>query len=410
MRFADCELDLAGYEVRRGGQRRAVEPQVFELLAYLVRNAGRLVTKDELIAEVWGGRIVSDSALSGQIKSARQAIGDDGEQQRLIRTVHGRGCRFVGELDRAEPPQVAEPRRIEERALALPDKPSVAVLPFANLSGDPEQDYFADGMVEEITTALSRVKEFFVIARNSAFTYKGRAVDVKQIGRELGVRYLVEGSVRRAGDRVRITGQLIDAETGAHLWADRYDGALADVFELQDRVTSSIVGAIEPSLQRAEIERASRKPTENLAAYDITLQAIGASRPISRETTARALELARQAVVLDPRFARAHSWIAFWLSRRKVNDWVVDEEAEAAECSRAAHLAVQLAPDDPSVLANAGNALATRNRDVDTAISWLDRAITLNPNSAIALGLGASVRNYAGDYATAADHAMRAMR
>ena len=221
IRFGDCELDLAGYEVRRDGQRRAVEPQVFELLAYLVRNPGRLVTKDELIAEVWSGRIVSDSALSGQIKSARQAIGDDGEQQRLIRTVHGRGFRFVGELTHAEQPHGDEPAGAEKRPLALPDKPSIAVLPFANLSGDPEQEYFADGMVEDITTALSRVKEFFVIARNSAFTYKGKSVDVKRIGRELGVRYLVEGSVRRAGGRVRIAGQLIDAETGAHLWADR---------------------------------------------------------------------------------------------------------------------------------------------------------------------------------------------
>ena len=298
----------------------------------------------------------------------------------------------------------------ERPTLARPDKPSLVVLPFQNLSGDPEQEYFADGMVEDITTALSRVHEFFVIARASAFTYKGKSVDVKRIGRELGVRYLVEGSVRRAGDRVRITGQLIDAETGAHLWADRYDGALADVFALQDQVTASVVGAIAPSLQRAEIDRAGRKPPDSLLAYDCLLQAIGASRLGTRENSTRVLRLARQAAELDQRYALAHSWIASCLGFRRGNDWMDDEEAETAEGVRAAHLAVQLAPDDPSVLANAGFGLARLNNDTDTAIAWLDRAISLNPNSSTAFGLGAVVRNFAGDYATAADHAARAKR
>ncbi len=410
IRFADCELDLAGYEIRRSGRRCAVEPQVFELLAYLVRNAGRLVTKDELITQVWGGRIVSDSALSGQIKSARQAIGDDGEQQRLIRTVHGRGFRFVGELTHGEQPQGEEPRSVEQRMLALPDKPSIAVLPFANLSGDPEQDYFADGIVEDITTALSRIHAFFVIARNSAFAYKGKAIDVKQVGRELGVRYLLEGSVRRADGRVRITGQLIDAETGVHVWADKYDSVLEDVFDLQDRVTASVAGAIEPSITRAEIERTRRKPPESLQAYDFLLQAIEASQVVTQERFDLALQLARRAVALDPRYALACSTVAMIQCVRWTNDWTTDPQDMRAEGERNSHLSVQLAPDDPTVLTNAGLALTVLNSDPESAIVWLDRAIALNPSSAYALGVGAQARNLVGDYATAADHAARAMR
>ena len=265
-------------------------------------------------------------------------------------------------------------------------------------------------MVEDITTALSRVRGFFVIARNSAFTYKGRSVDMKQIGRELGVRYLVEGSVRRSGDRVRITGQLIDAESGTHLWADRYDGALADVFELQDRVASSIAGAIEPSLQRAEIARADRKPPESLIAYDYLLKAIGRSLPRSRENFDAALQLGRRAIELDQRYALALSYIAVWIGLRRASDWMVDEAVETAEGLRAAHRAVELEPNDPSVLANAGFGLPMLNADTDTAIPWLDRAIAVNPNSSMAFGFGAVVRNFAGDYLMAADHAARAMR
>ena len=219
------------------------------------------------------------STLTSHINAVRKAIGDSGQEQRLIRTVARKGFRFVGDVreasdDRASSaqPSTAEADEASAPALVLPDKPSIAVLPFQNLSGDPEQEYFADGMVEDIITALSRIRWLFVIARNSSFTYKGRAVDVKQVGRELGVRYVLEGSVRKAANRVRITGQLIDATTGAHLWADRFDGALDDIFELQDQVAASVVGAIAPQLERAEIERAKRKPTESLDAYDYYLR------------------------------------------------------------------------------------------------------------------------------------------
>jgi len=270
--FGEHVLDTARRELRRGGSPIAVEPQVFDLLLYLLQNRERVVSKDDLLASVWGGRIVSDATLDSRIAAARRAIGDSGVGQTLIRTFARKGVRFVGEV-REEvnsaalvPEMAAEPGQPQ---LALPEKPSIAVLPFANLSGDPEQEYFADGMVEEIITALSRIRWLVVIARNSSFTYKGQAVDVKQVGRELGVRYVLEGSVRKAGGRVRIAGQLIEAETGAHLWADRFDGSLEDVFDLQDKVASSVAGVIEPALRAAETARSASRRTTDLSAYDL---------------------------------------------------------------------------------------------------------------------------------------------
>src|SRR5262245_16546221 len=230
--------------------------------------------------------------------------------------------------------------------LALPDKPSIAVLPFQNMSGDAEQEYFADGITEDIITALSRIPSLFVIARNSSFAYKGKAIDIRQIGRELGVRYVLEGSVRKAGQRLRITGQLVEAETGSHLWADRFDSVLEDVFDLQDRVTMAVTGAIEPSVTQAEIRRANRKPTENLQAYDWLLRGLGERQLYSRDGFDRAIEMARRAIELDPRYAQAYAYLADWIVRRKINGWMEDESGETAEGVRFAHLAVQLAPND----------------------------------------------------------------
>ncbi len=279
--FGDCVLDPDRRELSRGSEAIAVGPQVFDLLLYLVQNRERVVSKDELLDAVWGGRIVSESTLTSHINAVRKAIGDSGQEQRLIRTVARKGFRFVGDVretpssDGSDSVKPGPPNRGDSaQALALPDKPSIAVLPFLNLSGDPEQEYFADGVVEDIITALSRMRWLFVIARNSSFTYKGRAVDVKQVGRELGVRYVLEGSVRKAANRVRITGQLIDATTGAHLWAERFEGTLDDIFELQDQIAASVVGAIAPQLERAEIERAKRKPTDSLDAYDYYLRGL----------------------------------------------------------------------------------------------------------------------------------------
>ena len=264
--FENYAFDTDRRELHHGADVVAVTPQVFDLLDYLIRNRERVVSKDDLIDAIWNGRIVSDAALTTRLNAARTAIGDSGEEQRLIKTLPRKGFRFVGTVREAQEPAEAaaadNPVQPPRPALTLPDKPSIAILPFTNLSSDPEQDYFADGMVEDIITALSRFKALFVIARNSSFNYKGRTVDVKVVGRELGVRYVLEGSVRKAANRVRITGQLVDTATGAHLWADRFDGGLGDIFDLQDQVTESVVGAIAPAVERAEIERAKRKPTE----------------------------------------------------------------------------------------------------------------------------------------------------
>jgi len=294
--------------------------------------------------------------------------------------------------------------------LPLPDKPSIAVLPFQNMSRDAEQEYFGDGISDDIITALSRIPSLFVIARNSSFAYKNKAIDIRQIGRELGVRYLLEGSVRKAGSRLRITGQLVEAETGVHLWADKFDSVLEEVFELQDRVTMAVAGAIEPSVSQAEIRRANRKPTENLQAYDWLLRARGEQQLFSRDGFDRAIEMARRAIDLDPRYAQAYGGLVSWISFRRTLGWMEDEEAESADGVRLAHLAVQLAPNDPTVLTDAGVALANLARDQETAIAWFERAIALNPNSAHAFGRGAVVRYHAGNYAMAIDHADRAMR
>jgi len=274
--------------------------------------------------------------------------------------------------------------------LRLPDKPSIAVLPFQNLSGDPEQEYFADGMVEEIITALSRFRDLFVIARNSSFTYKGRPADVKKVGQELGVRYVLEGSVRRAGKRVRIAGQLIDASTGAHLWADRFDGRLEDIFELQDQVTSSVIGAISPKLQQAEIERAKRKPTERLDAYDYYLRGMavfdvqGAWE--SRKANDDALRLFYKAIEFDPDFASAYAMAAMCFMRRKSNHWMVDREQETTEARRLASHAARLGLglDDAAVLARAGFVLARVVGEFDAGTALIERALLLNPNLAFA--------------------------
>jgi adenylate cyclase len=268
--------------------------------------------------------------------------------------------------------------------LPLPEKPSIAVLPFQNMSGDPEQEYFADGMVEEITTAIARFPWLFVIARNSAFTYKGEAADVKQVARELGVRYVLEGSVRKSGQRVRITGQLIDAGSGNHIWADRFDGALDDIFELQDQVAASVVGAIEPKLRLSEIERASRKPTESLDAYDLYLRALAQSYRQVEEGLGGAVALLQQALAIDPSYAPAAALLGWcrWLQR--VQRWGGASDADVAEAVRLSRLALGAARDDPETMWRASWALFGFAGETAMAMAVLDRAVTLNPNAATA--------------------------
>jgi adenylate cyclase len=293
-------------------------------------------------------------------------------------------------------------------ALPLPDKPSIAaVLPFANMSGDPEQEYFADGMVEEIITALSRIRWLFVIARNSSFTYKGRAVDVKQVSRELGVRYVLEGSVRKGGNRVRITAQLIDATNGAHLWADRFDGLLEDVFELQDKVAISVAGVIEPTLRQTEIERARRKRPDSLDAYDLYLRALPCAVAAMPEDADRALLLLDKAIELEPDFAAAHAMIAFCHEQRYLRGGMQEETRNAA--LRHARQAIAAGGDDAMALATAGFVIAVAGRDFETAITAFERSFALSSLSALSLSFSSIVRAWKGDDAIAVEQANRAL-
>src|SRR6185437_1552895 len=322
-------------------------------------NRERVVSKDDLIGAVWNGRIVSDAALTTRLNAVRNAIGDTGEEQRLVKTLARRGFRFVGQVQEARgdaaPGNRAEPPK---SSLTLPTRPSLAVLPFINLSLDPEQEYFADGVVEDITMALSRFHWLFVIARNSSFTYKGRSVDVRQVGRELGVRYVLEGSVRRAGNRIRIAGQLINAESRAHLWAGRFEGAFENMFDLQDHVTERVVGAIAPKLQIEEIKRAIRKPTENLVAYDYYLRGLAAHRLGSLDANQNALRLYYKAIDVDPRLACAYGLAAWCYVERKARGWMTEPVRERAEATALSRKAVHLGTEDPISLCMGGYALA----------------------------------------------------
>jgi adenylate cyclase len=304
----------------------------------------------------------------------------------------------------------AEPLPASLRPLPLPDKPSIAVLPFTNMSGDPEQEYFADGMVEEIITALSRIRWLFVIARNSSFTYKGKAVDVKQVARELGVRYVLEGSVRKAGNRVRITGQLIDTSNGAHIWADRFDGALDDIFELQDQVASGVVGAIEPRLRQSEIERARRKPTESLDAYDLYLRALALRDIHSDESVREAIALLKQALVIDPNYVPAKAAIGWSRVHQRSHGRSPVSEAEAVEAVDLAKQALESRKDDPDTLWMAAATLAIFTGEHAIAEAAIDRALVLNPNSAHAWAARGFVCRSRGQSDPAIEAFERAMR
>jgi TolB-like protein len=294
-------------------------------------------------------------------------------------------------------------------ALPLPDKPSIAVLPFANMSGDPEQEYFADGMVEEITTALSRIRWLFVIARNSSFTYKGQTVDVKQVGRGLGVRYVLEGSVRKAGNRVRITAQLIDAQTGAHLWADRFDGSLEDVFELQEKVASNVAGVIEPALQAAEIARSVKRPTADLTAYDLYLRAYEMVWSSGAQIS-QALGLMEQAIERDPRYGPALAFAALCCHRLLLDGRSKDPVADRRKGADLAKRALEVAGEDPVVLAYAALVLASFGDDIGTMIGLVDRALALNPNYAGGWSISGLLRLWAGEPDIAIDHVDVALR
>ncbi|MGH6816580.1 MAG: winged helix-turn-helix domain-containing tetratricopeptide repeat protein [Hyphomicrobiaceae bacterium] len=396
--FGQFRFDFARRELMREGVPVRLGSRALDILSVLASAGGEIVTKDELLKRVWPGRIVEENNLQVQVSALRKALDEGKSGQSHLVTVPGRGYRLIGLTETPPGP-------------AREDKPSIAVLPFRNMSNEPAQDYFADGMVEDIITALSRLRWLFVIARNSSFTYKGRAVDVKQVGRELGVRYVLEGSVRKAAQRVRITAQLIDASTGTHLWADSFDGGIEDIFDLQDQVAASVVGAMSPKLEQAEIERARRKPTENLDAYDYYLRALASAHRVTRKATDEALRLFARASALDPDFASPYGMASFCYAVRKINGWTTDRAHEVAETARLARLAADLGKDDAVALAFAGLALGYVVGNLEGAVAITDWALALNPNLAAAWYASGTVRAYrGGEPDVAIEHLARAMR
>jgi TolB-like protein len=400
-RFADYVLDVARRELRRGGDPVELEPQVFDLLVYLIHNRERVVSKDDLLDSVWGGRIVSESTLASRINAARRAVGDTGEGQHLIRTVPRKGLRFIGEVVSAQPDDVPIPEATSGRA-------AIAVLPFDNLTSDREDEYFVDGIVEEIITGLSRIKWLFVISRNSSFIYKGKPTDIRLVGRELGVRYVLEGSVRRSGNRVRVTGQLTETGTGAHVWADRYEGLLGDIFALQDEMTMSVIGAVEPTLRRAEVERVRRKRPGSLDAYDLFLHALPFAASAMPDNADQALGYLGEAIRLEPDYAAAHGFIAWCHEQRYLRAGLHPQTRELA--LHHARLAIHAGGDDAMALAMGGFVIGVLERNYETALEALDRSLALSPSSALAFGFSSIIRAWMGEDATAVEHARVGIR
>ncbi len=374
-------------------------------------NVGDIITDE---GDIYGDGVNIAARVETMASPGAICLSDNAYRQ-----IKGKLALDVSDMGEQQLKNIAEPVRVygvrpdgasTRPALSLPDRPSIVVLPFQNMSGDPEQDYFCDGMVDDIITGLSRIKWLFVIARNSSFTYKGRAVDVKQVGRELGVRYVLEGSVRKAADRVRITGQLIDAATGAHLWADRFDGSLKDIFDLQDQVTTSVVTAISPKIEQAEVERAKRKPTESLDAYDYFLRGLERLYMQTRESTSEALRLFHKAIELDPDFAVAYGTAAYCYAWRKASRWMTERAQEIAEAARLARRAVELGKDDAVALYKAGLTLAYLVEDFDAGALFIERAVVLNPNLASAWYASGWLKVWIGEPETAIKHLEQFMR
>src|SRR5512144_378766 len=415
--FGDHTLDADRRELRRGAEAISVEPQVFDLLIYLVENRDRVVSKDDLIASIWGGRVVSDSTLTSRINAARKAVGDSGGNQKLIRTIARKGLRFVGDV-RVGPLNVdsvdlmsraqGDAQESSRPALPLPDRPAIAVLPFVNLSGDPEQEYFSDGISEDIIAALSKLRWFFVIARNSSFTFKGKAVHMKQIAEELGLGYVVEGSVRKSGERVRITAQLNDVATGSHIWAERYDRDVADVFSVQDEITEAIVASIEPQLYAAENFHVRRKPPDNMDAWELVMRALSHFWLITREDNVVAQSLLEKAVVLDPDYAQALGLLATSLTLGAYMGWT-DMAVTIPRAENAALAAIRADSEDPWAHHALGCTYLLTRR-FDDALGEFSSALRLNPNFALTQAIYGLTLAYCGRWEEGDAAARRSLR
>jgi len=415
--FAEHVLDVDLRELTRAGEGIAVEPQVFDLLIYLVENRERVVSKDDLIETIWDGRIVSESTLTSRINAARKAVGDSGKDQAVIRTIARKGFRFVGDVQvrtdgehttvdsRPIPEQPGEAGHHQLPAL---DRPAIAVLPFVNISGEPEQEYFSEGISEDIITALSKLRWFYVIARNSSFIYRGKSVHHRQIGEELGVGYVVEGSVRKDGDHVRITAQLVDVVTGSHLWAERYDRGLADVFAVQDEITQAVVAAIEPQLYAAEDFHARRKAPDNMVAWDLVMRALSHYWRVTRQDNLVAQALLEKAIAVDPGYGQALSLLASCHTFSAHMGW--EEMPKAVPIAeRAALMAIRADSED----AWAHFALASVymfTRRFDDSIAEFELALRLNPNFSPARGLYGVALAYRGRWEDGDRAAREALR
>jgi TolB-like protein len=413
--FADHTLDTARRELRRGTEAIAVEPQVLDLLICLVENRNRVVTKNDLIASVWNGRAVSEATLSSRIYAARKALGDTGQCQKLIRTIQRKGLRFVGEVQ-AQPDGfvLEEVKALPAEAVSAPvhpapvpaERPAIAVLPFTNMGDDPAQDFLADGLSEDIITALSKLRWFFVSARNSSFTYKGRAVHLKQVAQELGVGYVVEGSVRKMGERLRVTAQLNDAATGSHLWAERYDRDLADIFAVQDEITEAIVAAIEPQIYAAENLRTRCKAPEHLDAWGLVMRALSHYWRVTRRDNVIAQELLNRAIAIDANYGQALGLLATSHIFGVHMGW--EDKASSAVAERAAMAALRADGEDPWAH-HALGCIHLFARRFDDSLAEFELALRLNPNFSLTQCYYCIALSYAGRWRDAEEAVSRAL-
>jgi TolB-like protein/DNA-binding winged helix-turn-helix (wHTH) protein len=419
-RFEAYTLDADRYELRRGPDLVAVEPQVLGILLHFVQNRGRIVSRDDLIAGVWDGRIVSESTLSSRVFAVRRAIGDDGERQRLIRTVPRKGYRFIAavqESNEADKEGVQISLDCYDAIRSAPscpsspfrDRTSILVFPFANLSADPEQNRFIDGLVDDITAALSRFRHLLVIGRRAALGCMRQTPDLTRLGVELGARYVVEGTLRKEASRVRIAAQLIDSSTMACLWASRFDGNLRNAFGLQDQITASVVGALVSKLEQVEIERVKIGPKHGLDAYSCTLRGLDNLHQWTKAGIGEALDLFQKAIQIEPEFASAYAMAAYCYVQRQSYGWIIDRPREVAQCVQLAVRAAELGKDDALALAKAAHAISAVGGDAEGGASLIGRAIWLNPHLTAAWYVSGWIMLWLGKPEVAIQHLQHAL-
>ena len=405
-RFADCDIDTDRLEIRAGGAPVSVQPQVFALLVFLIENRDRVVSKDEIIDTVWDGRIVSDGTLNARINAARQAVGDSGESQSVIKTFPRRGFRFVAEI--ADDDRSPDGGNDHGSSNTTSDTPSLAVLPFVNLSGNPDEEFLADGITEDLVTALSKLRGFFVTDRSTTFAFKGSTEDARSIAGEIGVRYILQGSVRSAASRIRVTAQLTEAASGTQLWSERYDRDLTDIFAIQDEITESLVGCLAPELYAAEHARLRRRPPQSLDAWECFVRALHQYGQQSKESSANAVELLERAIELDPDYAPALGLYAIALSWRVIQRWEPYEES-LERARKAADRAILADTNAPWASMGRGQ-VSMVGRDSNAAIMNFGHAVDLAPNFAYAHALLGVANAYAGNPDLAVVHVDKALR